>query len=322
MKQLQKFIGQLSDLGIDKAYSKGLLPEWVDAYPPSTNEELIQIKLYLASALNLDTASVLNDQPSFANQNVRYKRTKNQLGSDLAPATALFSAVAKQCIQATATPFDGLPKDPEELRAELVAGQNAVTLERVLEFLWGHGVPVIHCGNLPQKMSRPDALVVTVGGRPCVIVGGKRLPSAWHLFYVTHEVGHIARGHLAEDGILVDDVLSDAVDLDKDRDEQEANSYAFVLLTGSGQVTYLPDEVSDPGKLLRLAIKFGKEQAVDAGHLLLRYAAKNDAWGVIGNLLKSQASGPDVINKLAEEHLNWSALAPENEAIVRRSMKA
>ena len=49
------------------------------------------------------------------------------------------------------------------------------------------------------------------------------------LFILAHELGHIALGHIEEDGVLIDESMDHNV---QDQEEADANAFAIELLTG------------------------------------------------------------------------------------------
>lgn len=302
------------------------MPDWAESYPIKTETELVQLKVYLAEVLNLDLGALLANKAVFeASNKVCYKRTKRQQDDALTPATALFRALAKYCVGAVAAPYRALPEDPAAFRAEVLASTDGpVCLEALVTCLWQRGIPVVHYKYLPEKLSRPDALVVKVGSRPCIVLGGKRVQSAWHLFYAAHEAGHIARNHLGDDDVLVDEALGGAEENEVDQEEQEANHYASTLLCGEGDVQFLPRGAIAGEKLARLSIKLGREQRISPGHLLLRHASENNVWPVVMKLLpdiEGTATAAEIVNRVAAKHLDCSLLAPEGAAIVQRALQ-
>lgn len=76
-------------------------------------------------------------------------------------------------------------------------------------------------------------MAVRVGSRYAIVLCRNHRYSAWPLFILAHELGHIARGHLKQDGLLVDD---DNWATDVEGAEKEANDFAVKLLTGNRSV--------------------------------------------------------------------------------------
>ncbi|WP_148044699.1 ImmA/IrrE family metallo-endopeptidase [Stagnimonas aquatica] len=327
MSDFNSLLTSISALGIERRYLLRVLPEWMLAYPPTSTTELVEAKVLLSTILGLDLEALLSGHgAAFATppSPPLFKRALKVSAEALTPAAAMFGALARSVASAVASQVQQLPADPEMLRVEVLKSTGLVCLESLLTALWQHGIPVVHFSDLPDKFSRPDAMVMDVGGRPCVVVGGKRQHAAWQLFYVAHEAGHIALGHLTENGLILDADI-DTSSVEKDDEEDEANKYGLSLLAGSRAID-LPANPSLTGTpLARQISKLARDQAIDAGHLLLRFAAQNNAWAAAGQVLNlisvdEQKDGPKLINRIARAHLDWGNMTDEGRSFVARAL--
>ena len=327
MSDFDSLLTSISALGIERPYLIRVLPEWMRAYPPTSTTELVEAKVLLSTILGLDLGVLLSGHgAAFAPppSPPLFKRSLKVSAEALTPAAAMFSALARSVASAVASQVQQLSADPEMLRADIIKSTGIVCLESLLTALWRRGIPVVHFSDLPDKFSRPDAMVIDVGGRPCVVVGGKRQHAAWQLFYVAHESGHIALGHLTENGLILDAEIDTSSD-DKDDEEDEANEYGLSLLAGSQSID-LPANPSLTGApLARQISKLARDQAIDAGHLLLRFAAQNNAWAAAAKVLnlisvEEQKDGPKLINRIAKAHIDWSSMTDEGRSFVARAL--
>jgi Zn-dependent peptidase ImmA (M78 family) len=91
----------------------------------------------------------------------------------------------------------------------------------------------VDVAQFPHRSKKPDGMAVRVGSRYAIVLCRNHRYSAWPLFILAHELGHIARGHLKQDGLLVDD---DNWATDVEGAEKEANDFAVKLLTGNRSV--------------------------------------------------------------------------------------
>lgn len=159
------------------------------------------------------------------------------------------------------------------------------------------GLPLFGKGrNGPGKS---DGLVVMTSGRPIIVIGSSRKYSAWLLFILAHELGHIACGHL-QGGILSDESLKYDVN---DEEEEEANQFATKLLFGDVSLSWAKN--LNQKTLLGKARRLGMEQNLDPGTLILNYGWQTGNWGCAIAALKRlepDANAPEHINAYYEIH--------------------
>ena len=74
-------------------------------------------------------------------------------------------------------------------------------------------------------------------GHCAVVLSKNAKHSAWLLFILTHELGHIVQGHVSRDGVLVDELVDRSI---RDKEEKAANAFALELLTGTPELRVLP----------------------------------------------------------------------------------
>lgn len=136
-------------------------------------------------------------------------------------------ALAESLARRSALAYEGragtVPSDPSELRAALLAEGGQITLASLLRWCWANGVVVVPM----DAKAGFSAGVWRLGPQPVVVI--KEAPSyqAHWLFALAHELGHIARGHVADAGVVdVDRGISQS----DDEQEREANAYALDLL--------------------------------------------------------------------------------------------
>ena len=107
-------------------------------------------------------------------------------------------------------------------------------------------------------------------GHYAVVLSKNAKHSAWLLFILTHELGHIVQGHVSRDGVLVDELVDRS---SRDKEEKAANAFALELLTGTPELRVLP---TGPGRsaraLARAALDAGVHEQIDPGHIVLNCA--------------------------------------------------
>jgi hypothetical protein len=179
---------------------------------------------------------------------------------------------------------------------------------------WSYGIPVLHVSNFPPHTKKMDGMVVMANGRPTVVVCKNAKFSAWLLYIIAHELGHIAANHLSDNSVLIDEVVNSA---SSDAEEIAANEYASALVAGN-QNYHAQKNWPNARRLAYLANIVAKEQKVDPGHIVLNYAHNMN----VGNfypvanaalrILEPNASGPKCIAKSLAANLDWSALPSES----------
>lgn len=270
MKSLYK---RLSARGFRKPYVQRVgLPDWWCDDAAQDPSALYQAQLTLARRFGLDLESVLNmgSEIQFKSNHCRLKTDKNTEDHATLEAQAVAHAIAEMVLAATRASFQPLPSSGAALRAEIL-GQNQpwVSLKSLVDYLWAHGVPVIHLANLHPSWRKMDGMVTKVKGRPAIILTRADKSLAWQLFILAHEVGHIIRGHLGATDTIADEKISKEA---SDPEEQEANRSAIEILTGDEQTKYDSGGTSfSPQSLAKAAIAHGQEHDVDPGHVALNY---------------------------------------------------
>lgn len=322
MESVQQLLKRVARVGIKADYLQRVLPSWVDDYPPTSSTGLTEIKVHLARELGLDLRSLAeNHTVSFGAlpSAPKYKRTVRTDEGRLKPAASMFYSLARALSAACRVPYAPVPAAPDAVRAEILRDASAVTLSSLLTYLWNRGIPVAHYSDWPERLSRPFAMAIDVEGRPVIIVGSQRKENAWHAFYTAHELGHITLGHLGRNGVIVDADDSER-NAENDGQERDADAFATQVLAGAGPLQ-LPKS-GRIGVMEQSALDLGRQQRIDPGHLLLRYAMESGRWDLATAALQRVEAGADApvfINRdRAEEELDFDSLSEDRKEFVRR----
>jgi hypothetical protein len=160
-----------------------------------------------------------------------------------------------------------------------------------------------------------------VNGRPVVVICIRKKQPAWLLFILAHELGHIACGHLAEDGSLLDDWVDES---STDSEEQEANAFAAELLTGTPPQRFrAATRWPNAEELAANALRIGRQQMIDPGHVILNYAYSmgKDFYAVANAALARldpHANAVDAIRSTMADRLDWSRLPDDSSEFLMR----
>jgi len=216
--------------------------------------------------------------------------------------------------------FRGVPEDPEQLRSQASEPNGEVTFASLLRWTWGAGIAVIPL----YGRGGFSAAVWTVGSAPVVVLKETREFAAFWLFDLAHELGHIASGHGAEDGVI--DVESPHPHAGSDADEEDANTFALRLLLPRHE--QLLEEVRREARGSHLRFKgavvtVARRAKVSPGVLgmiaayeLTEVGQYKDRWGSATNLARPDGSGREVAERLIREHLSAERLSEVDAALV------
>ena len=161
-----------------------------------------------------------------------------------------------------------------------------------------------------------------VSRQPVIILTRQERYSAWQLFILVHEIGHLALGHCLENQTVVDS----KVQTNDDAEDVEANEFAVELLMGDGQTefhvgphTAYPKAHVLAGHARGLAEKY----QVDPGAIVLNYGRTMGHFPVARAALKALEPNPSAIatiRLLMEERIPWANLSEEDGSLLRRLM--
>jgi hypothetical protein len=218
--------------------------------------------------------------------------------------------------------FNGLPKSALDVRlAILDRGALWVGLPELLDYCWSIGIPVVFLARFPNGAKKMQGLSAMHQGRPVIVLSRKAAHAAWLLFVLAHELGHIACGHLSEDGVLLD---QDVDKNERDVEEDQANAFAIELLTGEPEFrVFTSGRWPNAKDLARIARQLGTKHRIDPGHVVLKYAHTMGSgfWPVANaalKLLESKADAPALIRDTLAGNLDWASLPRDSSKFLMR----
>jgi hypothetical protein len=184
------------------------------------------------------------------------------------------------------------------------------------------GIPVLHVNLFPKgAKKRPEGFTLRVGGRPIIVLCRDEKQPSWQLFILAHELGHIAGGHIPENGALMDEKI-DANE--PDAEEAEADRYAIELLTGNaGTSIGTNGRWPKMDELARLAERYGRRNSIDPGHVVLNYAHTmgSSFFAVARGALKILHPKSDAVRAVRDrlaENLDWELLPEDSSEFLMR----
>jgi transcriptional regulator with XRE-family HTH domain/Zn-dependent peptidase ImmA (M78 family) len=239
------------------------------------------------------------------------------------PLVQLARTVSEASAAVYEASVEGLPVDPGEIRSELEA-QGGVTLESLTSWAWDRGVIVI-----PTPWSQNfNGAAWYAGERPVVVLSSSQRSPAFWLFDLAHELGHIALGHPAAEGVVEIDKPGKEID---DRQEEEANRFALDLLVpestrlfeeirrrSAGSLQFQKEKFK--WKVIEVAREEGIDEAVlatTAASALIDVAEEVDRWGSAQNIAKEQGEAMPQMQAAFAERIDVDAMPELDAALVR-----
>ena len=241
------------------------LPTWWDDEIVANPAGYAQGLMLLSRHLGLDLATLQDEKTPLKLRKFgvcKYKKRDNVSEDELAISRVIGTRAAQLAAESASAVPASVPGDATEIRQQILDGNAPwVGLEQLLDYCWSAGVPVLHVDHFPKNARRPDGFAAKVGGRPVIVLCRHEMHSAWLLFILAHELGHIALGHIPDDGILLDEHVDGT---GRDAEEQAANEFAIMLLTGAPEKRYVAaDRWPNATELAAAAREIGRRELVD-----------------------------------------------------------
>jgi hypothetical protein len=275
----------LSDAAIDSAWPGW----WSDSADPSPSARL-ELRFSLARKLGLDARSLMDEEgvPRFIwRDEARFKNLSGETDSERAAIASFGRAFGSIVIAATPTGQTKIPADALAIRNSILRSRPFVGLIDLLVLSWATGIPVVHLRIFPLQRKRMAAMSVRVGDREAILLGKDSMFPAQIAFYLAHEVGHIAMGHLAKETAIVD-LESNRLAIDgNDQEEIEADRFALQLLTGRVDPRVLPASGAYNAPALADAVlNSASSLHIEPGTLALCFGYSTGNWAVVNSAMK------------------------------------
>jgi transcriptional regulator with XRE-family HTH domain/Zn-dependent peptidase ImmA (M78 family) len=225
---------------------------------------------------------------------------------------------------ARAPDYEEPPVDPEQIRTEAKDDAGRVTLESLLDWMWGRGIPVV---PLLGK-SGFSAAVWSIDSVPIVVLKEARDLAVYWLFDLAHELGHIVLRHISNSSLV--DVDAPRPHSSTDADEVAASTFALDLLLPGHKQMLADVRAQSRGSHLRF--KFAVEDVaaragVSAGLLgmvaayeLVNIGKDKDRWGSASNLAKVDGRGRPVAEAVAERYLPLDEMSEVDATLIRAAL--
>lgn len=303
-------------------------PRWWSYEAEASPSARAELRFSVARRLGLDPRSLLeqSEEPRFLWTDVaRFKHLRGENDLELAGITSFGRAVAAVLLSATpGSPHDISGQSPAALRAEILAsGRPYVDLADLLSLCWAVGIPAAYLRVFPWARKRMAAMTVGLAPRASVLLAKESDYPAQIAFYLAHELGHIALGHVTGEQVIVDLEEEGSTDERTDGEEQDADAFALELLTGEASPQVLHDEGGAQASargLAQAALEHSAELHIEPGVLAMAYGHSTKQWALAIASLKSIYDAPKPVwlevNGVAAYQLELVAMAPDTRAFL------
>ncbi|OUD13987.1 ImmA/IrrE family metallo-endopeptidase [Thioflexithrix psekupsensis] len=321
--KLKILYNRLDSIGFKKSYLKQVLPSWWEDEIADLPTGLLQLKFHFARHLGLDLESLLDDNKQIIfslvspnPHNFKLKKGKNGDRSHIVAITTQAARIARLATVVNDVPNSSFT-DALSIRQEILRDNSVVSFPALLDFCWKIGIPVLLISQFPQKAKKDiEGMAINIEEKPVIVLVKEHKKYAWALFILAHELGHIFKGHLAADKMIIDD-KSIGKETSSEQ-ENEANEFALALLTGSKNTQFTTENNRwlDGEKLANAAREYGNQHRIDAGHIALNYANGIGKFPIANaalNILEPNVDAPALVREKMQLNLDLTQI-PEDSA--------
>jgi hypothetical protein len=322
-KQLQ---ASLRNAGFSQSAIKAAWPDWwtdeADASPSAQNE----LRFSLARKLGLDPRALVGEKPPkfLWTDRTKFKRLTAQSSFERGAISSFGTSVARSIIAAVKPTGGEYELHASSLRKAILTGEPFVRLESLLGSCWALGIPVAYLQVFPLQAKRMSAMTVRVGDRYAILLGQKASYPAPVAYYIAHELGHIALGHVKAGETLIDvgDILRAGAPNQSDAEELQADRYALELLTGMPE----PDITTNArsflsAQLAAVSVDSSSALQIEPGVIALCFGHSTGRWNKAYGALRYIYGDPQpmaqVINHLASQSIEWGLLSTDTADYLR-----
>ncbi len=326
MTEAERFRKRLRTIGLSDPAIEAAWPDWwSDDADPSPSAKL-ELRFSVARKLGLDARSVLDEEgaPRFIwKDEARFKHLTGETDTERAAISSFGRSLGSLLASSTNVgQFSIVGTSALALREAVLKSQPYVRFIDLLSLSWSAGVPVVHLRVFPAIRKRMAAMAVRLGDRHTVLLAKDSMYPPHIAFYLGHELGHVALGHIPEDAAIVDmesDVLSTA---SADAEEAEADRFALALLTGRDDPRVLPGSSSynAPG-LADAVLKASTQLHIEPGTLALCFGFSTNNWAVANSAMRfiySQAKPVWIeVNRVAADQIQADQIPSDARSYLR-----
>ena len=290
MTEADRFRKRLQSAGLSSSAIEAAWPTWWSENAEPSPSARLELRFSVARKLGLDARSVLDEEgfPRFIwRDEARFKHLAGESEDERAAISSFGHAYGGLLISATRPgSFSVQGMSAAKLRQAVLRSQQYVRFIDLLSLAWSAGIPVAHLRVFPATNKRMAAMSVRVGDRYAVLLAKDSMYPPHIAFYLGHELGHIALGHLKEENAAIVDMDTEELSA-SDEEELEADRFALELLTGrdAPEVMSASGTYNAPG-LADSALRASSELHIEPGTLALCFGYSTRNWAVANSAMR------------------------------------
>lgn len=307
---------RLKEAGLSDHAIAAAWPAWWSDEAAASPSARAELRFILSRRLGLAPRPLFDDRVEFVwKKDARFKHLTGEDAQEQAALASFGVALGRLLIRATESRPSVAHVTALSLRASILASRPLVDLAGLLAACWGLGIPVIHLRVFPLPAKRMHAMVVRVGDRYAVLLGRDASYPAPVAFWLAHELGHVALGHLRDASAVVD--MADPAEAEtRDAEEAEADAFGLELLTGTPTPDIRTDQVHfGPRQLAEAVLVVGPSERIEPGTLALCYAFRSGDWSrgtaALRHIYSLAKPVWREVNRIAASQLRFDAIEDE-----------
>lgn len=329
MSKTEALIKRLEVAGFAGDFVRICLPDWWDDQAEGSDSSWIHMQLGLAQRLSIEPLSLFDESAPLLLSDVGRPKFKHLALSETQQraANGFGSGLARLLLAATPESAHELPSSALELRHTLLAGTTEpwVGFGQLLSLCAAFGIPVAHLTAFPAGVKGMAAMTTSVGTRGAIFTARKPIHPAQVTFYIAHELGHVALGHVRDGQSIVEALTLDPEETDDsvpaDDEEVAADRFAFELLTGQPVLHVQgPSDKGTARELVDTAISTGRALQIDPGLIILCFGRESNRWALASAALRMlpdhDAAVTAQINRALRTQLDPEMLSSEDRAYI------
>jgi hypothetical protein len=325
LTQVDRFRGRLRALGLSDSAVNAAWPDWWSDDADSSASARLEARFSVARKLGIDARSVVDEEgePRFIwRHEGRFKHLTVESELEQAAISSYGRSLATLLIKGTHPPEYSLADTTASaLRASILRSQIYVRLQDVIAIAWAAGIPVAHLRVFPAERKRMAAMAVGAGSSHAILLARDSMYPPHIAFYLCHELGHIALGHVHKDRAIVDMDSQQLSIGSRDEEEAAADRFALELLTGDPDLRVLPSGSGyNAPSLARAVLESSHALQTEPGTLALCFGYSTQNWAVTNSSMRfiyvNGSPAWESVNSVAVSQLNTSELPSDARAFL------
>jgi hypothetical protein len=316
---------KLRDAGLSKAAIDAAWPTWWSEEAASSLSAQAELRFAVSRKLGLSARSLFDegDATFVWEHNAKFKSYTGGTHAEQAAIVSFATSFARLILSARTDDRSFAIPAASELRKLFLGNKGWIDLERMLAGCWSMGIPVVHLRVVPLSAKRMAAMAVRVGNQPVILLAKDYNTPAPIGFYLGHELGHLALGHVDDGDVLID--MGNLLDSDSDAEEKAADEYALELLTGTATPEIDTGDTRVIGTNLALAASIAAPQyRVEPGMIALCYGHQSGnwraTWAALNQLYPKPAPAWQFVNAIAQQQLDLTKVSSDSADYIRAIM--